>query len=114
VFISNFVIGMTIKRVLVIGGGASGLASVKECLSAGLDVVCYDQDASLGGLWRYSPSCTPDTHSSLYDSTVVHTSKEVMAFSDYPIPADWPVSLNNEDLSASFQSIPVFESILNP
>jgi dimethylaniline monooxygenase (N-oxide forming) len=104
----------TKARVLVVGGGASGLASLKECLAAGLEVVCYDQDANIGGLWRYSPTCTPDTHSSLYNSTVVHTSKEVMAFSDYPIPSDWPVLLPNPDFSASLKSVRVFASILNP
>jgi cation diffusion facilitator CzcD-associated flavoprotein CzcO len=68
--------GMTGKRVAVIGAGASGLTAIKECLAQGLDPVCFDQDSNVGGLWRYTPLASADTHSSLYDSTVVHTSKQ--------------------------------------
>ncbi|KAL2911759.1 hypothetical protein HK105_208762 [Polyrhizophydium stewartii] len=79
------------KRVAVLGAGASGLAALKECLAEGLDVVCFDQEPQLGGLWRYVPARDgDDPHSSLYESTVINTSKDMLAFSDFPVPKDWP------------------------
>ena len=32
----------TVRRVLVVGAGPSGLVSLKECRAAGIDAVCYD------------------------------------------------------------------------
>lgn len=81
-------------RVLIIGAGffyvtvgPSGLVAIKQCLEEGLVPVCFESSSSIGGLWRYSAK---ESHSSCYHSTVVNTSKEMMQFSDFPIPADWP------------------------
>ncbi|KAI8819123.1 flavin-containing monooxygenase [Fimicolochytrium jonesii] len=79
--------------IAVIGAGASGLASLKECLAEGLDVVCFDQEPQVGGLWRYVPQGGDDTHSSVYMSTIINTSKEMMAYSDFPAPKEWPTFL---------------------
>ncbi|KAJ3189992.1 hypothetical protein HDU85_000283 [Gaertneriomyces sp. JEL0708] len=89
------VLGMSKPRVAVIGAGASGLAAVKQCLEEGLEVVCFDQEPAVGGLWRYVPknAADEDVHSSLYASTIINTSKEMMAYSDFPPPADWPTFL---------------------
>lgn len=92
-------VGANQNRVLVIGSGAAGLAAIKECLAAGLKPICYEQDCTIGGLWSYSPTCSNETHSSLYDSTVVHTSKEVMSFSDFPIPDSWPTFLHRSKVA---------------
>ena len=37
------------KRVAVIGAGPMGLATAKELLEEGHDVVCYDASSKLGG-----------------------------------------------------------------
>ena len=55
------------------------MAAIKQCLEEDLDPTCFDQESDLGGLWRYMPQAqTPNgtVHSSVYDSTVVNTSKE--------------------------------------
>ncbi|KAI8917961.1 flavin-binding monooxygenase-like-domain-containing protein [Entophlyctis helioformis] len=78
-------------RVAVIGAGASGLSAIKECIAEGLDVVCFDQEPQVGGLWRYVPAREgEDPHSSVYESTVINTSKEMLAYSDFPVPKEWP------------------------
>ncbi|KAJ3203124.1 Cyclopentanone 1,2-monooxygenase (CPMO) [Dinochytrium kinnereticum] len=88
------------KRVAIIGAGASGLAAIKECREQGLDVVCFEAEPHVGGLWRYVPSKDPttgeDAHSSVYQSAVMNSSKEMvslMAYSDFPVPKDWPAFL---------------------
>jgi dimethylaniline monooxygenase (N-oxide forming) len=63
----------TKKRVLVIGAGPSGLCSIKECLEIGLDVICFEQQSNLGGLWTGHSDW-----SSIYESTIVNTSKEYL------------------------------------
>lgn len=62
-------------KVAVIGAGASGLCTIKECLAVGHEVVCFEQEAGLGGLWRLH-SGKKSSHSSVYDSTICNTSKK--------------------------------------
>lgn len=66
---------MITPKVAIIGAGASGLCSIKECLAEGLEVVCFEQEAGPGGLWRLH-SGKKSSHSSVYDSTVCNTSKK--------------------------------------
>lgn len=42
-------------RVCVVGAGASGLPAIKACIEEGLDVVCFEKSADIGGLWNYRP-----------------------------------------------------------
>uniref|UniRef100_A0A3Q4I3S3 Flavin-containing monooxygenase n=1 Tax=Neolamprologus brichardi TaxID=32507 RepID=A0A3Q4I3S3_NEOBR len=41
------------RRVAIVGGGASGLASIKCCLDEGLEPVCFESSNDIGGLWRF-------------------------------------------------------------
>eukprot|EP00795_Rhopilema_esculentum_P015437 gene15437-6683_t len=56
------------------------------------DVVCFEQEDDFGGLWRFT---TDDSHSSVCKSTVINTSKEMMSYSDFPAPKDFPVYMPN-------------------
>ena len=39
-------------RVAIIGGGASGLASLRYCLAAGLNATLFEKEEVIGGVWR--------------------------------------------------------------
>ncbi|KAF9427493.1 Cyclopentanone 1,2-monooxygenase (CPMO) [Podila epigama] len=86
--------------------GASGLTAIKECLDEkdSIDVVCFEQESYLGGLWRYVDVSekNPNPHSSVYKSTIINTSKELMSFSDFAIPAEWPTYLPNQKVAHYF------------
>uniref|UniRef100_A0A8C5FX23 Flavin-containing monooxygenase n=1 Tax=Gadus morhua TaxID=8049 RepID=A0A8C5FX23_GADMO len=82
-----------VRRVLVIGAGASGLVCIKTCLDEGLEPVCFESSDDIGGLWRFEAKRT-----SIYRSLVTNTSKEMMCFSDFPMPADYPNYLHNAQL----------------
>lgn len=41
------------KKVAIIGGGSSGLCAIKACLQEGLEPVCFERTADIGGLWRF-------------------------------------------------------------
>ena len=45
-----------VRRVLVIGAGASGLVCIKTCLDEGLEPVCFESSDDIGGLWRFEAS----------------------------------------------------------
>lgn len=77
------------KRIAIIGAGASGITSVKQCLDQGLDVVVFERSHHSGGLWRYQDEVSPIGAASVMKSTVINTSKEVSAFSDYPPPVEY-------------------------
>ncbi|KAG7462341.1 dimethylaniline monooxygenase [N-oxide-forming] 2-like [Solea senegalensis] len=86
-----------VRRVAVVGGGSSGLACVKTCLDEGLEPVCFESSDDIGGLWRFKESLEPE-RSSIYRSLVVNTSKEMMCFSDFPMPADYPNYMHHSQL----------------
>lgn len=53
------------------------------------------------GLWRYEPS---EKHGAcVYKSTIINTSKEMMCFSDFPIPKEFPNFMHNVKIMEYFQ-----------
>ncbi|CAL1534301.1 unnamed protein product [Lymnaea stagnalis] len=90
---------MSQKRVAVIGAGASGLPAIKCCLDEGLTPVCFERTEHIGGLWRYTDEPV-DGQGCVMKSTVINTSKETMAYSDFPIPAKYPIFMHNTQASS--------------
>ncbi|XP_055979806.1 flavin-containing monooxygenase 5 [Sorex fumeus] len=93
---------MTPKRIAVIGGGVSGLSSIKCCLEEGLEPVCFERSDDIGGLWRYQEN-PEEGRASIYKSVIINTSKEVMCFSDYPIPDHFPNFMHNSQVLEYFR-----------
>ncbi|XP_074492041.1 flavin-containing monooxygenase 5-like [Sebastes fasciatus] len=82
------------RHVAVIGGGSSGLACIKCCLDEGLEPVCFEGSDDIGGLWRFKENPEPD-RASIYHSVTINSSKEMMCYSDFPIPAHFPNYMHN-------------------
>ncbi|NP_001016366.1 dimethylaniline monooxygenase [N-oxide-forming] 4 [Xenopus tropicalis] len=82
------------KRVAIIGAGCSGLTAIKCCLEEGLEPVCFEKSSDIGGLWRFTES-VEDWRASIYKSVVTNTSKEMMCYTDFPMPEDFPAYLHN-------------------
>merc|ERR550525_530831 len=61
------------QRVCVIGGGLSGIVTLKELTAAGHDAVCFEGSADIGGAFRGT-----------YKSLHLTVSNHWMAFSDFP------------------------------
>ena len=85
---------MAAKKVAVIGAGYAGLAATKCCIDEGLTPVCFERTAYMGGLWCYKDEVIED-QACVMKSTVINTSKEMTAFSDYPMPAEFPNHMHN-------------------
>ena len=84
-------------RVAVIGAGASGLPAIKCCLDDGLEPVCFERSRDIGGLWNYENNLKEgEGYSTAMKSTIINTSKEMMAYSDFPVPAEFPNYMHNK------------------
>lgn len=90
------------KHVCVIGSGSAGLTSIKQCLDGGLLVTCYEKTDNIGGLWRYRDE-DKDGLASVMRSTIINSSKEMSAFSDFPPPEDWPNYMHNSKMVQYFE-----------
>lgn len=74
-------------RVCVLGAGSSGIATCKVFSAHGLDYDCYEKGSGIGGNWRFR---NDNGMSSSYASLHINTSKERMAYSDFPMPEHFP------------------------
>ncbi|KAM4023009.1 flavin-containing monooxygenase 5-like [Anomaloglossus baeobatrachus] len=91
-----------VKKVAVIGAGSSGLPTIKCCLDEGLEPTCFERSDDVGGLWRFKAD-PEETRASIYKSVIINTSKEMMCYSDYPIPADFPNYMHNSKVLEYFK-----------
>ncbi|KAM8930344.1 dimethylaniline monooxygenase [N-oxide-forming] 2-like [Pelodytes ibericus] len=83
-----------VKTVAIIGAGVSGLTAIKSCVEEGLEPTCFERSDGIGGLWRFR-NTVEDGCPSIYHSLVTNASKEIMSFSDFPMPDDFPNFLPN-------------------
>ncbi|XP_069823699.1 dimethylaniline monooxygenase [N-oxide-forming] 2-like [Dendropsophus ebraccatus] len=83
-----------VRTVAIIGAGISGLVSIKACLEEGLEPTCFERSKDIGGLWRFTDE-VEEGRASIYRSLVTNVSKEIMCFSDFPMPEDFPNYLPN-------------------
>ncbi|CAH1779942.1 unnamed protein product [Owenia fusiformis] len=88
------------KRVCVVGAGAAGLTTTKWCLQEGLDVICYDKRALVGGLWSLEDEVSradlnnpADIQCRPFATCQTNDNKEAFAFSDFRLPKDCPINL---------------------
>ncbi|XP_072723767.1 flavin-containing monooxygenase 5-like isoform X2 [Ciconia boyciana] len=91
-----------VKKVAIIGGGSSGLCAIKACLQEGLEPVCFERTGDIGGLWRFEER-PEEGRASIYRSVIINTSKEMMCFSDFPIPSDFPNYMHNSKIMEYFR-----------
>ncbi|XP_028396567.1 dimethylaniline monooxygenase [N-oxide-forming] 5-like [Dendronephthya gigantea] len=92
---------MTKLRVAIVGAGGSGLTAIKCCLDEGFEPVCFEQETYVGGMWKFTEENS--ISSSVYRSTVINTSKEMMCYSDFPMPKEFPPFMHNTFVMKYFQ-----------
>ncbi|CAB3398668.1 unnamed protein product [Caenorhabditis bovis] len=90
-------------RVCVVGAGASGLPAIKSCVEEGLEVVCFEKTSQVGGLWNYRPG-QKNIGATVMESTVVNTSKEMMAYSDFPPPEHYANFMHHTKVNEYIQN----------
>ncbi|XP_008262366.4 flavin-containing monooxygenase 5-like [Oryctolagus cuniculus] len=93
---------MAKKRIAVIGAGISGLGAIKCCLEEDLEPTCFERNDDIGGLWKFQRN-TSEKMPSIYKSVTINTSKEMMCFSDFPIPDHFPNYMHNSKVMDYFK-----------
>ncbi|XP_033099826.1 dimethylaniline monooxygenase [N-oxide-forming] 5-like [Anneissia japonica] len=81
---------VSVKRVAIIGAGVSGLVSIKSCLEEEFQPICFEKSSQIGGVWIYSDDDTRGKASAMYNGLVTNSSKEMMCFSDFAYPPEYP------------------------
>lgn len=71
--------------VVIIGGGFSGIYTLKHCIEEGLNAVILEKSKEIGGVWNIQ-----NKPGGVQDFTYSVTSKLYLSASDYPPPDDWP------------------------
>jgi hypothetical protein len=74
-------------KACIIGAGSSGIAVAKTFFEQGIDYDCFEKGSRIGGNWLYN---NDNGQSSSYKSLHINTSKQMMAYSDFPMPDHYP------------------------
>ena len=82
----------SVRRVAIIGAGASGLATARVLLAQGLDCTLFERRPTLGGVWADG-----------YLKFGVQVQRELYEFPDWPLPVD----------AANFTPGPIFQEYLS-
>lgn len=69
-------------KVCVVGAGPCGLTTIKQLLDEGHEVVCYDKNADLGGIWLRHDG--DEDQAKAFDNLMLTISMKLMAYSDHP------------------------------
>jgi cation diffusion facilitator CzcD-associated flavoprotein CzcO len=88
------------SRVCIIGAGSSGLVAAKVLAERGIPFDCFELGSGIGGLWRYN---NDSGLSAAYRSLHINTSRDKMAFSDFPMPHRYPDFPHHSQILAYFE-----------
>lgn len=82
------------KHIGIIGAGLSGLTTAKTFLKKGYRVTVLEKSSKLGGVWN------PDRS---YVGVSTQTTRDEYAFSDFPMPAEYPMWPSGEQVQEYLQ-----------
>ena len=89
------------KQVCIIGAGSSGITAAKALKEKGISFDCFEKGSKIGGVWRYK---NDNGVSSAYKSLHINTNRKVMAYSDFPMPDDYPMFPHHSDIIDYFEN----------
>lgn len=69
------------RTIGIVGGGLAGLCTAKTLREFGYQVVLFEKESDIGGVWSASRR---------YPGLTTQNPRETYAFSDWPMPADYP------------------------
>lgn len=74
------------------------MVAIKECLTEGLTVQCFEKAGTIGGQWAYNPDpYSGDVHSSIYQGCILNSCRDTSSFTDFPMdPARYPDYFGHE------------------
>ncbi len=91
----------TLPNACVVGAGSSGLAAAKALAAQGIPFDWFERGSVVGGNWVFR---NPNGRSACYETLEINTSCPRMAFSDFPMPKDYPPYARHDQVAAYFES----------
>jgi cation diffusion facilitator CzcD-associated flavoprotein CzcO len=88
-----------LPKVAIIGAGSSGITALKTLAEQGFEVTCFEASDRIGGNWVYENT---NEMSACYRDLHINTSRQRMAYSDYPMPVDYPDYPRHDQIAAYF------------
>lgn len=83
------------RTVAIIGAGIAGLSTARVLIACGYDVTLFEKEHDLGGVWASSRR---------YPGLSTQNPKETYAFSDWPMPQNYPEWPDGAQMQAYLQS----------
>ncbi len=90
-----------LPSVCIIGAGSSGIATAKVFKDFGIPFTVYEKSDRVGGNWVFG---NKNGMSSAYRSLHINTSRDKMAYSDFPLPPDYPDYPHHTQIAAYFDA----------
>jgi cation diffusion facilitator CzcD-associated flavoprotein CzcO len=84
----------------VIGAGSSGITACQNLDERGVEFSCFEKGSDVGGIWRYR---NDNGMSAAYRSLHINTSREMMEYSAFPMPVDYPDYPGHAEIAAYFE-----------
>ncbi|XP_054708620.1 flavin-containing monooxygenase 5-like [Uloborus diversus] len=91
------------KRIAVVGVGPCGICAIKSLKEEGMEPVGFERTNTVGGLWRYHDDDVEGL-ASVMKTTIINSSKEMSAVSDFPPREDTPNYMHNREVYAMLTS----------
>ena len=88
-------------KTCIIGAGSSGIAAAKVLSELGVPFDCIEASDRVGGNWVFK---NKNEVSSAYRSLHINTSRDKMAYSDYPMPSHFPDYPHHAQIAQYFDS----------
>ncbi|MDZ4740846.1 MAG: NAD(P)-binding domain-containing protein [Alphaproteobacteria bacterium] len=99
--ISPRVVDPRLPKTCIIGAGSSGIAAAKVLAGAGIPFDCIEKSDRVGGNWVFK---NKNEVSSAYRSLHINTSRDKMAYSDFPLPRSFPDYPHHAQIAQYFDS----------
>lgn len=88
-----------LPRTCIIGAGSSGIAAAKALHERGIPFDCFEKSDRVGGNWVFG---NKNGMSAAYRDLFINTSRQRMAYADYPMPESYPDFPHHTHIAAYF------------
>jgi Flavin-binding monooxygenase-like len=89
------------EKVCIVGAGSSGLTAAQVLQARGVPFDCFEKGSTVGGNWRYE---NDNGISSAYRSLHINSSRKLMSYKAFPMPAEYPDYPSHEHVAAYFDA----------
>ncbi len=88
-----------LPRTCIIGAGSSGIAAAKALHERGIPFDCFEKSDRVGGNWVFG---NKNGMSAAYRDLFINTSRQRMAYADFPMPESYPDFPHHTHIAAYF------------